>query len=218
MSSRTARPSLVAVVFAGLIALTACASDEQPEESVAQGPAETLSEDVDPGPDAEEDSAVEPEPEPEPDPEPVRDGPEIHHVGDLIERPTADVVVEVLEEREVIETDFEEDYTPGDGERLWYVDITWTNNLPEAVSKECHGPYAMALHAFDLQGREMLMVDQPGYISGQNCSTGLMQGQTGRWQSAFHGLDEDFGWLLFDDYNGEEAVVTLDPDLELFYE
>ena len=64
----------------------------------------------------------------------------------------------------------------------------------------------------------MLKVDQPGYIEGQNCSTGLMQGQTGRWQTAFRGLDEEFGWLVFDDYNGEEAIVVLDPDLELYYD
>lgn len=150
--------------------------------------------------------------------EPVRDGPELHRVGDLIERPTADLIIETLEERDVIATDHEADYEPREGERLWYVDITWTNNLPEVVSKECHGPYAMELHAFDLQGREMMMVEQPGYIEGQECGTGLMQGQTGRWQSAFHGLDEEFGWLVFDDFNGEEAVVVLDPDLELYYD
>ncbi|WP_434080512.1 hypothetical protein [Sanguibacter sp. Z1732] len=162
----------------------------------------------------------EPEQEPEPEPEPgqARTGPELHQVGDLIERPTADLLVEVLEERDVIETDFDADYVANEGERLWYVDITWTNNLSEVIEHACHGPYSMQLHAFDLEGREMLIVDQPGYIAGQDCSGGLMQGQTGRWQSAFHSLDEEFGWLLFDDYNGEIAVVTLDPDLELYFD
>lgn len=117
-----------------------------------------------------------------------------------------------------IAADHDGDLTPADGERLWYVDITWTNNLPEVVGKECHGPYAMDLRAYDLQGREMLEVDQPGYIEGQECSTGLMQGQTGRWQTAFRGLGEEFGWLAFDDYNGEEVLVTLDQNLGLYYE
>ena len=85
------------------------------------------------------------------------------------------------------------------------------------MAKECHGPYSMRLSAFDLQGREMLMADQPGMIEGQECSTGLMQGQTGTWLSAFHSLDEEFGWLVFEDYNGEPAAVVLDPDLELSY-
>lgn len=184
------------------------------------GEAEPVTDDPGAIEDAQPEPEPEPEPEAEPEREPVRDGPEVHQVGDLIERPTADVVVEVLEERDVIEVSHsrEPDYVPRDGERLWYVDITWTNNLPEVVSKECHGPYSMRLHAYDLQGREMMMVEQPGFITGQECSTGLMQGQTGRWQSAFHSLDEEFGWLVFDDYNGEEAVVVLDPELELYYE
>ncbi|UFU01865.1 hypothetical protein LQF12_10085 [Ruania suaedae] len=75
----------------------------------------------------------------------------------------------------------------------------------------------MDLTAFDVEGREMLMVDQPGYIDGQECSTGLMQGQTGTWLSAFRGLDAELGWLIFDDYNGEAAVVVMDPETELYY-
>lgn len=170
-------------------------------------------------PTAEEGTSEEPTTE---EPEPTRDGPDTYQVGELIERPTANLIVNVLEERDAIPASSSFHYTSGqiergEGERLWYVDITWTNNLPEAVGKECHGPYAMQLRAFDLQGREMLMAEQPGMIEGQECSTGLMQGQTGRWQSAFHGLDQEFGWLVFEDYNGEPAAVVLDPDLELSY-
>jgi len=152
-------------------------------------------------------------------PAPTREEVPTFQIGEEISRPTANLVVNVLEERDVIQTgSYSDDYTPNDGERLWYVDITWTNNLPEAVEKECHGPYSMNLQAFDVQGREMLMVDQPGYIEGQECSTGLMQGQTGTWLSAFRGLDDDLGWLVFDDYNGEEAVVTMDPNMKLYYD
>lgn len=75
----------------------------------------------------------------------------------------------------------------------------------------------MQLSAYDLQGREMLRAEQPGMIEGQECSTGLLQGQTGRRQSAFHSLDEEFGWLAFDDYNGAPAAVVLKPNLQLTY-
>lgn len=218
---------------AGLVALlAACGGAEGPEqagagatEPVQQTRAPTSEE-----PSTEEKTSEEPtteeatseEPTTEEEPEPTRDGPDTYQVGELIERPTADLIVNVLEERDAIPASSSFHYTsgqiePGEEERLWYVDITWTNNLPEAVGKECHGPYAMQLRAFDLQGREMLMAEQPGMIEGQECSTGLLQGQTGRWQSAFHGLDEEFGWLVFEDYNGEPAVVVLDPDLELSY-
>lgn len=151
---------------------------------------------------------------PKPSPTPTRETVETHQIGDLIESPTANITVNAIEQRDSISGP-DGPVRPDEGERLWYVDITWTNNLPEAVSKECHGPYSMDLQAFDIQGREMLMTDQPGFIEGQECSTGLMQGQTGTWLTAFHGLDADFGWLAFDDYNGEPIFVVRDPSVTL---
>lgn len=197
--------------MAGLaIVLLAGCSQAEPEPE-ATAPTEEPTKTATP---ASEPTTPPPPPPPEPEPDLI----ETHQVGEPITRPTADLIVETLEERDTIAASYNEDFTAGEGERLWYVDIAWTNNLAEAVAKECHGPYAMDLRAYDLQGREMLKVDQPGYIEGQNCSTGLMQGQTGRWQTAFRGLDEGFGWLVFDDYNGEEAIVVLDSDLELYYD
>lgn len=200
----------LSLALTAALALGACSITD---ESPAPEPAPATSEQATP----KTEVSNEPE-EIEPAVEPAREGPELYEVGGLIERPTADLIVEALEERDLIATDHEADYTPREDERLWYVDITWTNNLPDAVGEECHGPYEMHLQAFDLQGREMMMVEQPGYIQGQECATGLMQGQTGRWQSAFRSLDEEFGWLIFNDFNGEEAVVVLDPDLELYYD
>ncbi len=95
--------------------------------------------------------------------------------------------------------------------------ITWTNNANEAVSKECHGPYSMDLAAFDINGVQMLEVDQPGFIEGNNCQTGLMKGQTGVWYTAFHSLDADFGWAAFDDYGGDVGYVVKDPNVTLSY-
>lgn len=205
------RRRAIAIIGLAIVVLTGCSqAGSDPEAATPiDEPAETAV--------AEPEPAT-PPPPPPPPPEPEPDLIETHQVGESITRPTADLIVETLEERDTIAASYDEDFTAAEGERLWYVDITWTNNLPEAVAKECHGPYAMDLRAYDLQGREMLKVDQPGYIEGQNCSTGLMQGQAGRWQTAFRGLDEEFGWLVFDDYNGEEAIVVLDPDLELYYD
>ena len=72
-----------------------------------------------------------------------------------------------------------------------------------------------ALKAYDINGVEMMMVEQPGQIIGQNCSTGLLKGQTGTWLTGFRGLDADFGWAEFTDYAGGEAYVVLDPNIQL---
>lgn len=139
-------------------------------------------------------------------------------IGESVQLPSADVTVQLIEEREVIPSDhpdFTPDFEPAEGERLWYLEIAWTNNTLDAVEKECHGPDMFDLQVYDVDGVEMLMVDQPGMIEGQNCATGLRQGETGTWLSAFNGGEADFGWALFTDYAGEDAVVTLDPALEL---
>lgn len=132
--------------------------------------------------------------------------------------PSASFTVRTLEERELIESAFPEstpDYVPNAGEHLWFFEIEWTNSTDEAVAKECHGPDMFQIQAFDLNGTEMLMVDQPGMIRGQNCSTGLRNGETGTWLTAFIGRSETFGWAVFTDFAGGEAVVTLDPTLVL---
>lgn len=198
-----------AVLFSSLVlALAGCGGAEQAAEP-------SDSSDTTPAPTASARQATRTTPAaPKPTPTPTSETVDTHQIGELIESPTANITVNAIEQRESIMGP-EGPVSPGAGERLWYVDITWTNNLPEAVSKECHGPNAMDLQAFDIQGREMLMTDQPGFIEGQECSTGLMQGQTGTWLTAFHGLDADFGWLAFDDYNGDPIFVVRDPSVTL---
>ncbi|WP_270407818.1 hypothetical protein [Brachybacterium paraconglomeratum] len=145
---------------------------------------------------------------------PTEEPVETSAVGEAVQLPSADFTVRGIEERDMIPSSFP-DYTPGEGERLWFLDIEWTNNTLDAVAKECHGPDMFDLRVYDLDGAEMLMVDQPGMIEGQECSSGLRQGETGTWYTAFYGGTSDFGWAIFTDYAGEEAVVTLDPTLEL---
>lgn len=186
----------------------------------ASSPGETEAADMD-RPKVEETSESTAEEVPEtttPVPEPEPEYLETSGVGDLVELPSADFTVRVLEDRDMVPSSFPEstpNFEPGDGERLWFLDIEWTNNSKEAVKKECHGPYAFDLRVYDVDGVEMIMVDQPGYIEGQECSSGLRQGETGTWYSAFYGGEAEFGWAVFTDYAGGEAIVTLDPSLEL---
>src|SRR5690625_1071862 len=118
------RFALPAVLTAAL-GIAACSTPESGPTSSPESTSDPVAEE----PHSESEDERKQKSEPEPEPEPA--GPELHQIGDLIERPTADVVVEVLEERDVIVTDFEADYEPGDDERLWYVDISWTTNLRE---------------------------------------------------------------------------------------
>lgn len=130
--------------------------------------------------------------------------------------PSAKIVVESIERATEIPVSHGQPYTAQPGERLWFVKMRWTNNSTEAVQKECFGPYTMRHRAFDLDGREMLEVDQPGMIKGNQCSTGLMQGQEGAWLTAYRSLDSEFGWLEFEDYKGGLAAVVVDPSVEVW--
>lgn len=211
LSCMTSHPPLsrcIVSVAAAALLLAGCASE--PTETSSEPPADatTQTESVTESPTEAEPESASPEPEVI----------ETHTVGTLVQLPSADFIVRTIEERDTIPSsnpDYTPDYEPGDGERLWYFDIEWTNNTLDAVKKECHGPYKFDLRVYDIDGAEMLMVDQPGRIDGQNCSTGLRQGETGRWQSAFYGRDAEFGWAVFIDYADEEAFVTIDPDIEL---
>lgn len=163
-----------------------------------------------------ESETTSPVPEPEPEPEP--DLLDTSGVGDLVQLPSANFTVRKIEDRDMIPSSYPShtpNFEPGEGERLWFLDIEWTNNTKDAVKKECHGPYSFDLRVYDVDGVEMLMVDQPGRIEGQECSSGLRQDETGTWYTAFYGSEAEFGWAVFTDYAGGEAIVTLDPSLEL---
>lgn len=196
---------------AAVLAISGCSTS--PTDSSSEVAEDQVSEtSAAPSTDVESETPTAPAPEPEPE---VL---ETSAVGELVQLPSADFTVRTIEERDMIPSefpDFEPNFEPEEGERLWYFDIEWTNNTPDAVSKECHGPDMFDLRAYDIDGVEMLMVDQPGMIEGQECSSGLRQGETGTWYTAFYGGEAEFGWAEFTDYAGDEAIVTLDPTLEL---
>lgn len=197
------------IATAGAVALL-LANCSLAEHDRAVSPDTTSSTATEETPEATTTTAAPTTPEPE--------GIDTSTVGERIALPSADFTVRAIEERDAIPTSFPDStppFEPEEGERLWYLDIEWTNNTLEAVQKECHGPDMFDLMVYDLDGAEMLMVDQPGMIEGQECSSGLRQGETGTWYTAFYGGPADFGWAVFTDYGGGEAVVTLDPELEL---
>ncbi|WP_347042004.1 hypothetical protein [Brachybacterium nesterenkovii] len=157
-------------------------------------------------------------PTPTPSPTPSATVVDTTPVGQAITLPSATFTVQSIEQVDKIESshpDFTPDFVPDPGGRLWLFDIDWTSTTDAAVAKECHGPDMFELHVFDITGTEMLMVDQPGMIEGQECSSGLARGQTGKWYTAFRGADADFGWAVFMDYAGGEAYVVKDPAIVL---
>lgn len=194
--------------FALLMSLSACTGTTASTGAKADNPSSTTS----------SQKKQEEKPKADKPKEPEKKKIPTHPVGELIKLPSANFTVKAIEQREEIESsfpDFEPNFKPEPGKRLWYFDIEWTNNTNEAVDKECHGPYNFNLRVFDINGVEMTQVQQPGFIIGNNCDTGLQKGETGRWQTAFNGLDADFGWAVFEDFAGDASVVTLDPNLEL---
>ncbi|WP_155875957.1 hypothetical protein [Actinotignum schaalii] len=153
-----------------------------------------------------------------PTPTPQKPSLKTFNVGDTITLPSATFTVKTIEQREEIPSSSPQyipDFVAPEGKRLWYFDIDWTNTTNDAIMSECHGPYKFNLTAYDINGVQMLEVEQPGMIEGQNCSSGLLKGESGNWKTAFTSLDADFGWAIFEDYGGGRAIVVKDPSLDL---
>ena len=113
----------------------------------------------------------------------------------------AEIVVNAAERRDQVESELP-DYTPHlqprNGGTLWLLSMNWTNLTNEAVSKVCWGPNSAGLQVFDTKDREMLMRDDSGSIVGNDCTNGLMTGQSGDWYQAFDGLpDSVIGYAVF---------------------
>lgn len=212
MTTAKSAPKYVVALAAAVLAFSGCATSPD-DTQAADTESQTVEKTTETTPEAEPETTS-PTPDPEPEPEIL----ETSGIGDLIQLPSADFTVRTIEDRDMIPSSYPSripNFEPDEDERLWFLDIEWTNNTKEAVKKECHGPYAFDLRVYDVDGAEMLMVDQPGQIEGQECSSGLRQDETGTWYTAFYGSEADFGWAVFTDYAGGEAIVTLDPSLEL---
>lgn len=159
---------------------------------------------------------VDPTPTSEPEPEPSR----VHKIGDTVEFESATIVVDAVEQQDTIQGEFGTNLDPkGDGS-LWLLSMNWTNLSKEAVSKVCWGPYTVELRVFDTENREMLLDDDSGFIPGNECSDGLMTGQSGDWFQAFQGLNgAELGYItLQEGYGDEPAVVLVDESLVLTLE
>ena len=105
------------------------------------------------------------------------------------------------------------DLLPQPGGTLFLLSMTWTNLANEVVGKVCWGPYSADLKVYDTAGRELMLSDQSGHIDGNECSNGLMNGQSGDWYQAFYGLpDSELDYAVFRSYNDQSEVkVSLRP-------
>ena len=92
--------AFAATAALALTILAAACAAPNTEPAAPQDPA-TTDEITAPSPSSTPSASTEPEP----------DGPPTYFVGETIEIKSADFIVEVLEERDLIETSFEEDYT-----------------------------------------------------------------------------------------------------------
>lgn len=164
-------------------------------------------------------TVAEPEPEPE-EPEPEPEGEEVEGVplGEAMEFPSASVTINSAERRDSITSDTGSiTITPGDRESLWVLSMEWTNLSEEAVSKVCHGPYTVEVEVYDTQDRQLLRNDESGHIPGNECSDGLLTGQSGKWFLAYTGLeDAEIGYIaVAEGYDERPQVVILDDSVSL---
>lgn len=165
-------------------------------------------------------AAPEPAEDEEPSAEEPAAGAEVEGVllGEVMEFPSASVTINSAERRDSITSDTGNiTIAPGDGESLWVLSMEWTNLSDEAVSKVCHGPYTVEVEVYDTEDRQMLRSDESGHIPGNECSDGLLTGQSGEWFVAYTGLeDAEIGYVaVAEGYDERPQVVILDESVSL---
>ena len=106
----------------------------------------------------------------------------------------------------------------GDDGTLFLLEIEYTNKSNEAIRKECWGPSWVEITVYDTEDREMLESNDSGHIPGNNCSTGVLSGQSGHRYVAFEGSkDAVIGYAVFEDYTTlESEPIILHPDVTLY--
>ena len=150
------------------------------------------------------------EPASTPTPSPTPSGPETKSIGEPVQFPSASITVNAAERRDVIEGEYGETLSPNEGGTLWLLSMNWTNLSNEAVEKVCWGPYTTTLRVYDTQDREMLLDDNSGFIPGNDCTNGLMTGQSGEWFQAFQGLgDAEIGYATIQEGYSEDPVAVI---------
>lgn len=151
-------------------------------------------------------------PEPEPTPETI----ETIGLGEEISTTAATITIDSVETVDSLPSQFVE-ILPEDGQSLHLLTMNWTNTGTEAVQKVCFGPDTVDIRVYDQDDREMLFDTDSGHIEGNECSSGLMSGQTGLWLSAYQGLaDSTPTYAVITDYlGGEDQYVALAEGVEL---
>ena len=118
-------------------------------------------------------------------------------------------------------TDTGPDLQPGPGQRLWIVEIEWTNTTGAEVNAVCHAPENLDFEAYDWHGNQMIPLEDQSYLNGNDCSTTVAPGAKDTFRKAFTSNGSDFGWLLFEAFDnpdrkdGREAVVVANPNVEV---
>lgn len=110
-------------------------------------------------------------------------------LGETADMPTAAITVNSVEQVPEIVSEYGDVIRPGEGESLWLISMEWTNLDSQAVSKVCWGPYTVSMEVLDSEQRSLLQSDESGSIPGNDCSNGLLTGQSGEWYQAYIGLE-----------------------------
>jgi hypothetical protein len=192
-------------------ALTACAGELREDAAQANPPSASAT----PTPAvATPSKSASPTPTPSPTLTPVK----APGMGEVLEMENTDFTVVSAKESGPIKGEYGADGPrAGEDGTLFLLEIEYTNKAKEAISKECWGPHWVEITVFDTQDREMLESNDSGHIPGNNCSTGILSGQSGHRYVAFEGpKDAEIGYAVFDDYTSQESMpIILNPDLTL---
>lgn len=207
--NRSLKISFTTVVLTA--SLTACVGDFREESAVADKPSASAAN----SPEAVAPSShAAPTPTPSPTPTTV----EAPGIGEVLEMENTDFTVVSAETSGPIQGQYGgEGPRAGEDGTLFLLEIKYTNKSDKAISKECWGPHWVEITVFDTQDREMLESNDSGQIPGNNCSSGVVSGQSGHRYVAYEGpKDAEIGYAVFDDYTSYESMpIILNPDITL---
>lgn len=192
----THRSALLATpVLALALSLSACGGDTGAASEASSSPTPVA-------------TTATPTPSPTPTPTPTIDAAKL---GEPVSLPDADITVQNVEQVDQIQGDYDTNIDPQDGGTLFKITMEWTNQSKAAVSKKCWGPDTVTMGVYDTEDREMLLDNNSGFIPGNDCTNGLMTGQTGPWLAAYQGLaGAEVGYILFQQGTTTEAVIVKD--------
>lgn len=210
------RTPIIALASTLLLTIAACSDDTTDSEATVENEATATAEPSTHSPSPTRTKTPRPTPTPTPEPETVP----THAIGDPITFTTAKITVTAAEATEEIARDYDGPIVPAEGESLHLITMEWTNLDNQAVEKKCWGPYTIDMRVYDTQDREMLLNNDSGGIVGNDCSNGLLTGQTGPWLAAYQGLEgATIGYITFEEgWGSNPEVVLVDETLTLTYE